>query len=394
MMAEFDKMTQRRGTSSVKWDFVPEGFSAAEMEDVIPLWVADMDFEVPHCVLATLQEKLKQGIFGYTQIPDAFYQAIVEWFGRRHHWHFTIQDILPIDGLVPAASIALKSITEPGDEVIVQTPAYNCFFSSVRNIGCRMSENRLRYEQGRYTIDYEDLEKRCRTAKAMLFCNPHNPSGRLWSREELLRVTELCEKYGVVVVSDEIHCDIVPPGSEYIPMASLSQEVAQHCISLISPTKCFNLAGLMVAGIVTINPLYREKMDRVINIWEHCDLGQMGVAALSAAFSKEGEAWLNDLNAYIHENYLYLKKKITEQLPSVSVCPLEATYLVWLDCSSLPVDTAELKRYLIRSHRVWVNEGAMYGDARFLRVNVACPRRRLEEGLERLVSGIKEFIKR
>lgn len=391
-MSDFDKLTIRRETSSVKWDSIPEGFTQSDMEDVIPMWVADMDFEAPQCVLDALQSKLEQKVFGYTQIPDDFYQSIITWFGNRHHWQFKANDIIPIDGLVPGASIALKAITNSGDEIITQTPAYNCFFSSIRNIGCVLSENKLLYKNGCYSIDYTDLEHRCKTAKALLFCNPHNPSGRLWTREELTKVSEICLRNNVTIVSDEIHCDIVPPFSEYIPMASLSNAVAQHCISLVSPTKCFNLAGLMVSSIITINPDFKKQIDKVINTWEHCDLGQFGVAALPAAFSSEGEKWLNEMNQYVHANYLFLKQRIESELPMITICPLESTYLVWMDCSKLHTDTLTIKNYLIRHQKVWINDGAMYGDKKFMRINIACPRQRLSEAINRIINGLQEII--
>ena len=211
MRYDFDTVIPRRGTSSVKWDRIP---------DVIPMWVADMDFRTAPCILEALAKKVEHGIFGYTQVLDTYYDAEIEWFRRRHGWEIKREWIRPIGGLVPAASVALKAITEPGDEVIVQVPAYNCFFNNVKNTGCRISENRLVYSDGAYSIDFEDFERRCRTAKAFLLCNPQNPVGRLWTREELERMGDICLRYGVTVISDEIHCDIVPPGSAYTPFAS------------------------------------------------------------------------------------------------------------------------------------------------------------------------------
>ena len=391
-MYSFDTFTPRKGTSSVKWDMVPAGFTREEMEDVIPMWVADMDFKTAPCILKALQDKLDHGIFGYTKIPDRYYEAEIGWFSRRYGWKIEREWIRPIGGLVPAASVALKALTEPGDEVIVQVPAYNCFFANVANTGCRISENKLVYSNGKYSIDFEDFERRCKTAKVFLLCNPQNPVGRLWTKEELTKMGDICLKYGVAVISDEIHCDIVAPGTSYIPLASIKPEFAAHTISFNSPTKCFNIAGLLISNMVTANPEYLEKLDGIIRDWEHRDLNQFGVAALPAAFSEEGEKWLDGMNAYIHENYLYLRKRIESELPGFPVLDLEATYLVWMDCSSLPCTAKELETSLIRNEKVWVNGGGMYGDDRFVRINIACPRSTLEQGLDRIIRGIRKML--
>lgn len=392
MNYNFDTVVPRKGTASVKWDRVPFSLSPEEMEGVIPMWVADMDFKAAPCILKALERKLEHGIFGYTQVPDEFFEAEIEWFSRRHAWKIEREWIRPVGGLVPAASLAIAAITRPGDEVIIQTPTYNCFFNNVTNTGCRLSENALIYKDGRYTIDFEDFEARCRTATAFLLCNPHNPGGRLWTRDELERMGDICLRNGVTVISDEIHCDIVPPGHHYVPFASIKPEFASHSICFNSPTKCFNIAGLLVSNIVSANPEYLKAIDDVISRWEHRDLNQFGVAALPAAFSPEGEEWLDAMNVYIHDNYLYLRERLERELPQCPVLELEATYLVWMDCSALPVTTAQLEIDLIRKDKVWVNAGGMYGDDRFIRINIACPRSILVQGLDRLVHGIKRVL--
>lgn len=382
----------RRNSSSVKWDAVPSGFTEGEMQDVIPMWVADMDFKTAPCILEALKAKLDHGIFGYTKVPEDYFRAEIEWFSRRHGWKIEREWIRPIGGLVPAASVAIRALTRPGDEVIVQVPAYNCFFSNVTGTGCVLSENRLVYENGRYTIDFEDFENRCRTAKAFLLCNPHNPTGRLWTRGELERMGDICLKYGVKVISDEIHCDIVPPGSSYTPFAVIKESFARNRICFNSPTKCFNIAGLLISNIVSANADFLKRIDRVICEWEHRDLNQFGVAALPAAFSAEGEKWLDGMNAYVHDNFLYLKERFAGELPECPVLELEATYLVWVDCSALPLPATELMDSLIRNEKVWVNGGGMYGDDKFIRINIACPRATLERGLDRIVRGIRKTI--
>lgn len=390
-MTEFDIVVPRRGTTSVKWDEVPEGFTKDDMADVIPMWVADMDFRTAPCVRKAIADKLEHGIFGYTLPSGSYYDSIIGWFGKRHGWSISRESIIPIEGLVPGASVALASTCSAGDEVMVQTPAYNCFFSSVRNTGCKMSENKLVYNDGHYVVDFDDLAEKARTAKAFLLCNPQNPTGRLWTRDELRRMADICIENDLVIISDEIHCDVVPPGLHYTPMASLGEDVAQRCITLVSPTKCFNIAGLQAAALVSANAGYRKAMDRTINIWEHCDLNQIGATALPAAFSEEGAAWLDGLNSYIHENYLRLLEVFGKELPQLTVLPLESTYLVWVDCTALPVGTAEIKQKLLREAKVWINDGAMYGDGRFIRINIACPRSILDEALTRMVKCLKNI---
>lgn len=390
-MSAFDVIIPRKNSNSIKWDLVPSGFTEADMEDVIPMWVADMDFKAAPCILEALQEKLNHGIFGYTKVPEKYFRAEIDWFGRRHGWRIEKEWIRPIGGLVPAASVAIKALAEPGDEVIVQVPAYNCFFNNVTRNGCVVSENRLVYRDGGYTVDFEDFENRCRTAKVFLLCNPHNPTGRLWTREELERMGDICLKYGVKVISDEIHCDIVPPGSSYTPFASIKESFAQNSICFNSPTKCFNIAGLLVSNIISANEAFLEKIDEVICNWEHRDLNQFGVAALSAAFSVEGEKWLDEMNAYVHDNYLYLRERFSRELPEIPVLPLESTYLVWADCRSLGMPSKEIETYLLRNGKVWINGGEMYGDDNFVRINIACPRITLEQGIDRIVGGIRRI---
>ena len=386
MRFDFDTPIDRRGTNSVKWD---------ENPDVLPLWIADMDFRTAPCIIEALRKKVEHGNFGYTLIPDGYYNAVSEWFGKRHGWKIERDWIVPVDGIVPATSIAIKALTEPGDEVIMHIPAYNCFFSSIRNTGCILSGSPLKYEDGRYSMDFEDIERRCSSprAKAFILCNPHNPSGRLWTREELERLSEICRRHSVTVISDEIHCEIVPPGSSYVPYATVSPEAAMDSITFASPTKPFSIPGVAIANIISKNPDYRKRMDRVINDWEHCDMNQFGVVALEAAYSEDGAAWLDEMNAYVHENYLFLKDKLGKSLPQLHVCELESTYLAWVDCSSIQgASTEEICSSLIEKEKVWINSGSTYGDGRFVRINLGCPRVILEDALGRIISGFKRYI--
>jgi cystathionine beta-lyase len=276
----------------------------------------------------------------------------------------------------------------------MNTPAYNAFFHCIDDCGRELCENKLTYRNGKYTFDYQAFEECCKTAKVFLLCNPQNPAGRLWTREELEKIGDICLKYGLTVISDEIHCDIVPPGSSYTPFASIKEEFQQICVSLVSPTKCFNIAGLQVANIVTANAVLRDKISKVMDWWVYTDMNQIGEAALQGAFTEEGENWLDQMNAYVHQNFLYLTERFAREFPQIHVCDLEATYLVWADFSALMPDTKELQDFLIRDYKVWINSGAMYGDGKFMRINIACPRATLKEGLDRAFEGIRAYISR
>lgn len=380
MKYDFDKIVERHDTNSYKWD-------SLDMENVIPLWVADMDFKTAPCIIEALRKRVEHGIFGYTRVPDKYYQATIDWFSRRHNWKFQASDVIYTSGVVPAISAIIKALTEPGDKVIIQTPVYNCFFSSIRNNGCEASENELIYDGTSYTIDFEDLEKRASDpkAKVLLLCNPHNPSGRVWTYNELYRIYDICKKNNVTVVSDEIHCELVYPPFVYIPFCSLSEEVAACSVACVSPSKSFNIAGLQIANIVCRDEEMRKKIDKAININEVCDVNPFGVLATIAAYT-EGEPWLTELIDYLQRNYEFLVSFFAEKLPDIPVVKLEGTYLVWIDCRKLGISSGELEEKLIREGKVWLNPGSMYGDAGegFMRINIACPRSRLEEGLNRL----------
>lgn len=384
---DFDKLVERRGSGCYKWDDVPEG--------VIPLWIADMDFQTAPFIIDALQKRVAHGVFGYTQVPDSYYDAVVNWFKNRHGWQNLQKEwILYTSGVVPALSVVIKAFTNPGDQVIVQTPVYNCFFSSIRNNGCEIVHNDLLYHDHTYTMDYEDLERKASNPKAklLLLCNPLNPAGRVWTKEELQRLGEICIRHNVLVVSDEIHCEFVFPGHQFVPFASISEEMQHHSITCNAPSKAFNTAGLQIANIISDNPDYRQKIDRAININEVCDVNPFGVVALQAAYTKEGEEWLRQLKEYIYSNYIYLKNYFKQEIPQFPICKLEGTYLAWVDCSVLKQGSEEIVNYLTEHYKVKPNNGQMYGDNRFIRINLACPRQRLEEGLHRIVQGLKDMI--
>ncbi|WP_417099789.1 MalY/PatB family protein [Leyella stercorea] len=387
MEYDFSRPTERRGTDSYKWDSAPE-------TDIIPLWVADMDFETFPGITEALQRRVAHGIFGYTRVPEAYYEAVCRWFGKHHGWHINREDIIYTSGVVPAVSAVIKALTLPGDQVIVQGPVYNCFFSSIRNNGCETVSNSLIYnkEELRYEIDFDDLERKLahERARLMLICNPHNPGGRVWTRDELTRVAELCHKYGVRVVSDEIHCELTLYDNEYVPFGSLPDELSRGSITCCSPSKAFNTAGLQIANIVCRDAEVRNRIDRAININEVCDVNPFGVIALQAAYSDEGYEWLTQLRAYISSNYDLLRERFARELPKCKVMRMEGTYLAWIDCSELHISSDEIEEMLMHENKVWVNAGSMYGTegAAFIRINMACTSELLNEGITRIVNGL------
>lgn len=380
MKYNFDKIISRRGTNSYKWDSGP-----AE-KDILPLWVADMDFRTAPAIIDALENRVKHGIFGYVRVPDEYYKAVIRWFERRHNWHFEKEWIIYTSGVVPAISAVIKALAEPGDGVVVQTPVYNCFFSSIRNNGCRIVSNPLIYENGTYRIDFDDLERKTANpeVKLMLLCNPHNPAGRVWTREELCRIGDICKRNNVTVISDEIHCELVFPEYVYIPFASISECHLWNSVTCVSPSKAFNLAGLQIANIITCDEEVRKRIDRAININEVCDVNPFGIEATIAAYN-DSEEWLIQLLDYIKANYNYLCEFIHAHIPNVYVTKLEGTYLAWTDCRALRLTSDELQSRLFEETGLWLNSGSMYGadGEGFLRWNLACSNSVLQDALER-----------
>ena len=378
----FDELTERRGTGSYKWD-------EAGADDAIPMWVADMDFRTAPPVVEALRRRVEHGVFGYTLVPERYYDAVISWFARRHGWTMQREWIMYTTGVVPAVSAVIKALTMPGERVIVQTPVYNCFFSSIRNNGCEAAENPLLYDRGRYTMDYEGLERIAADPRTtlMLLCNPHNPAGRVWTRDELLRVNDICMRHGVTVVADEIHCELVYSGHRYTPFASVSDECLANSVTCCSPSKAFNTAGLQIANIISADADVRRRIDRAININEVCDVNPFGVEALIAAYN-EGGAWLDSLIEYIRGNYEALCAFFAEHLPAVRIVPMEGTYLVWADCRELGMTSDDITARLLSEGRVMVSSGTIYGAAGdgFIRINIACPRERMMEGLRRIAA--------
>ena len=397
MTTEFEKVVPRRGTNCVKWDKVPEG--------VLPMWVADMDFETAPCVQEAVRRRADHGVFGYTAVPESYYKSVCDWFARRHGWRPQPEWIIYCPGLVPAMSACISAFTNPGDKVIIMSPVYNCFFSSIRNYGCEALDVPLLTveESGtpHYEIDFESLEKAARDprAKMMLFCSPHNPAGRVWSRSELERVGRICIDNGIVPVSDEIHCEFAAPGVKFTPFASISPEFERACVTLNSPSKAFNIAGLQISNIVCADPDIRAKVNKAVNVNEICDVNPFGVVALQAAYTPEGLEWLLGLNARITANYRRLQERVAAELPWCKLYRLDGTYLAWLDIKalcfapdgSLRISSVDVEKSLIEVEKVKVSNGVMYGQEGFLRINLACPPALLEDGISRLSRGLSRL---
>ncbi len=380
MKYDFNEIIPRKGSHSYKWDYNTN-------ESILPMWVADMDFRAAPPVIAALAKRVQHGIFGYTKVPPQYFAAIISWFQRRHQFHIEKEWLLVSAGVVPAISAVIKSLTEPGDQVIIQTPVYNRFFSVITNAKCKAVKNELLYRDGKYSIDFDDLEKKAAhpLSKVLLLCNPHNPSGRVFSKEELIRIGDICFKHGVTVVSDEIHCDLIHAGHKHISFASINQTFLENSVTCISPSKSFNLAGLQMANIVAAKAELRNKIETALKVSELYELNPFAVEGLIAAYN-ESEEWLNALNDYLFENYNYLKIFFEKNLSKFKVLPLEGTYLVWIDITAAGLSSAEFARLLLEKENLWITHGNLYGEdgEGFIRINIGCPRTLLVQGLEKI----------
>ena len=395
MEFDFDEKVDRRGSGSYKWD-------SAEDDEIIPLWVADMDFRTAPVVIEALRRRVEHGVFGYTSVGRSYYEALTGWFARRHGYEIDPDRVIYTSGVVPAISAIIKALAREGEGVLVQTPVYNCFFSSIRNNGCKIVENPLRrldFGDGTfsYEMDFEDLE-RCAAREdvgVMLLCNPHNPAGRCWTREELRRVAEICGSHGVRVVSDEIHCELTAPGTGYTPYGMVDREVnggREQGVVCLSPSKAFNTAGLQIANIVCPDSATQQLIDKAININEVCDVNPFGVEGLKAAYSPEGEQWLDALREYLWGNYDYFAGFMRRELPEFPITRPEATYLPWIDVRAAEMAAEEIEERMKKEAKVWVNCGEMYGSEGYVRVNIACPRAVLAEGLGRMAKFLKKAV--
>jgi len=388
MQYNFDRVIDRKNTASLKWDQLTKLFGG---EDVLPLWVADMDFECPQPVVEALKRKAAEGIYGYTVTTDEWYDAVVGWYSRRHNWTISKDAILYSPGVVTSLSLAVELFTAPGDDVIIQTPVYYPFYHVVRDNGRNVVKNSLRInEQGFYEMDFEDLERHMKSgAKLMFLCNPHNPGGRVWTRAELETLAELSAKYNVTVVSDEIHGDLVFVEEGYVPYATVSPEAAATCISLLAPTKTFNMPGVQSSLIVTNHKEYRNRLAARLrtlslgqNAFSHCG---------TIAAYNEGDEWLDQLLVYLKANIRFAIDYLRENAPMLKPMMPQGTYLLWVDARELGIGSAkEMQRFMNAEAKVAFNEGSMFGDEGlgYVRINCACPRSVLEEALRRFVGAV------
>lgn len=383
---DFNKVVQRRGTKTVKWDLAKE--------DVIPMWVADMDFEVAEPIVNAIEKRAKHPVYGYTNTDDSYYDSIKQWVKKRHGWEIEKEWIQYSPGVVPAVNMLIRAFTQPGDKVILQVPVYHPFFKAVTNNGCEIVENSLIYKDGKYKMDFEDLENKLSDSKVkvLVLCSPHNPVGRVWTKEELKRLGDLCIKNNVIVISDEIHSDLIYKAYKHTPFGAIGKEFEENCAVCIAPSKTFNLAGLQTSSVIIPNEKLRNKFASVLEVNGIFGPNVFGIEASEAAY-RYGEDWLDELIDYLQGNLDFLIDYVEENMPKVKTIRPEGTYLVWLDFSEICSDAETLHNFLLNKGKVWFDEGYIFGKGGhgFERVNIACRREVLEEGLRRIADALKEF---
>jgi cystathionine beta-lyase len=386
-MYRFDDVINRRHTLSVKWDDTERVFG---VKDVLPMWVADMDFPAPPAVIEALHERIKHGIFGYTVIPDSLKEAVQHWLQARHQWEIDRSWLVFSTGVVPAIATAIEAFSKEGDRVVVFTPVYPPLFQLVRQHRRTLVTSPLQLKETRYEIDWDDLTEKIQGAKLLLLCSPHNPGGRVWTKEELEKIAQLCMKHDVIVISDEIHADLTFPPNKHVPFASIHPEFAERSITFIAPTKTFNLAGLQAAAVIIANESLRRQFRKVQQRQGFFTLNTFAVVGAEAAYRHGGE-WLDALLTYLQENINYVSSYIQTHLPALRVIRPEATYLVWIDCRQLGLTEQQLKQLLLEKGKIAVEFGSKFGEEGkgFIRMNVACPRKTLKEALDRLSAALR-----
>ncbi len=385
-MSTFDEVINRRNTGCAKWDMTKEG--------ELPMWVADMDFQTAPQITNALIERAKHGVFGYALKGDEWYEAYKNWWSTRHHFNIEKEWLMFCTGVIPALSSIVRKLTTPAENVVVMTPVYNHFFSSILNNGRNVLESKLKYENGEFDIDFKDLEEKLSNPQTtmMILCNPHNPIGKIWNKATLEKIGNMCCENHVIVVSDEIHCDIVEPEKEYIPFASISEKCKNNSITCVSPTKTFNIAGLQTAAILVPDEGLRNRVNRAINTDEVAEPNVFAAIAPVVAYNEGGE-WLDELNKYLWENRKFAESFIKENIKGVFPIKAEATYLMWVDCTSVSTNSKELCDFIREKTGLFVTSGDVYRNADgFMRVNIACPRSVLEDGLNRLKTGIEQYL--
>lgn len=391
MKYDFDKITDRRNTYCLKYDYIVE---RGRPEGVLPLWVADMDFRAPEPVIEALKARAEHGIFGYTMPKRDYYEIVANWFSTRHGWNPDPEKFMNSPGVVFAINTLIRAVTEPDDRVLICQPVYYPFESSVKNSGRRLVVSELVFKNGRYSVDYEDFERKIveNEVKAFILCNPHNPVGRVWTREELIKIGDICLKHGVFVISDEIHADFTYEGHKHIVFCSLKEEYNKMCAVCTAPTKTFNLAGLQISHIYLPDSEVRKKFEEQLDVSGYWEPNAMGIAACAAAYT-QGADWLDELKEYIAGNLNFAREYMAENLPEITLIEPEGTYLLWLDCRKLGLSDEKLQELVERKAGLWLDDGYIFGagGSGFERINMACPRSVLKTALERLKNAIKSL---
>lgn len=385
MKYDFDQIIDRRNTGSVKWN-VPE--------TDLPMWVADMDFQTAPEIIEALKKRADHGVFGYTAVPDGWYDAVIHWRSTRHHHDAAKESLLFCTGVIPAIDAAIRTMSEPGDQVLVLTPTYNHFFISIKDNGRIPVECGLDYTEGSYSLNKEDFAAKAADPKTKIFLmsNPQNPTGNIWDKETLEWIGNTCKANGVLVIADEIHCDLTDPGFDYVPFASVSEVCADNSVTCIAATKTFNIAGIQTAAVIVSNEELREKIGHAIELYGASMPNAFAIDGAIAAFTKGGP-WLDALRTYLAENKNFVKAYLEEHLPQVKAVVSHATYLVWLDFSAVTEDAGRLSRHIRKDTGLFMMPGIEYGSngKAFTRLNIACPRAVLADGLERLVKGVNTY---
>ena len=390
MKYDFDSVIDRRNTNSVKWDLADERFN---VENILPMWVADMDFRVPQPVIDALKRVAEYGVFGYSTVPQSYYDAVIDWIRKRHNWEVEEEWLVFTPGVIAAINILVRTFTSPGDQVIVQTPGYYPFFNAITNNDREIFDNPMNLENDLYVMDFDDLQDKINTrTKMIILCSPHNPVGRVWKEQELTRLGQLCLENDILVVSDDIHCDLVYDGFEHVPFASISKEFADRSVTCTSASKTFNLPGLKTSNIIIPNPGLREAFSSMLRSCGISSPNIFGIAATEAAY-RYGEAWLEQLLVYLQGNMAFLEQYASTRIPGLRIIPLQGTYLAWLDFRGCGINREKLGNFVREDARVALQPGTIFGcrEEGFERMNIACPRSTLEEGLRRIEAAVNRL---
>jgi cystathionine beta-lyase len=391
-MYDFNRVIERTNTACIKWDALNEVFGTT---DALPMWVADMDFQSPPPVIEAIKRRAEHGIYGYT-IRESYFDSLIQWLARRHSWSVHKEWLLNVPGVLPALAFIIETFTEPGDKIVIQHPVYYPFSHLIQRNGRDIVSNPLKFDGSRYSMDFADLEEKLSAgAKMFILCNPHNPVGRVWSREELTRLGNICLKHNVLVVSDEIHCDLVYPGHSHRPFASIDEAFANSSLTCVSASKTFNVAGLQTATVIAPNEALRKAFEKTLNRYALGGANVFGVVAAESAYTY-GEEWLEDLRQYLADNLQYVTTYIHERIPQLQVIQPEGTYLVWIDCRRLGLSRQELKDFFLHEAKVALDMGHIFGPQGegFVRMNIACPRSTLMKALEQIETAVRERLAR